>query len=355
MRHSLAFAAALASVFYPATAQTIKVAPFRAKDGLHLVISAADRSTLDQKKTHPFHLRAKVAPSLERDKDSGRTGEIEIWWKGPGVNRRELRSAVFHQVEIVDGGRVWQLDEGDYMPSWLDGLADAFLHPLPGAAFARHGIAPDLGKSMFGSVYLNWEKPVPMDMQPSKEVVAVTQGTGLLFYDFGVGWGALFKDYQEFHGRSVPRTVSSGSPEATAKVEVLEDLPPVAGNWFEVSQQTPSSPSLQFVEVGQTNLAKDVAGGAPPLNWPEIPNTGATAVIWTDLVLHREGHIREPFSTISDNPALNGFMHDYLSKLQFNPVLMDGQPVQVARDIVLHFNLGQPAKLDQLLPTNGPA
>lgn len=43
------------------------------------VKKAVERSTLDQPGTKAFHLRATVAPSFERDKESGRTGEVEIW------------------------------------------------------------------------------------------------------------------------------------------------------------------------------------------------------------------------------------------------------------------------------------
>lgn len=322
---------------------------------LKQVIAIADRSTLDEGKTHPFHLHATVAPSFERDKDSGRNGEIEIWWKAPGVYRRELRSAGFHLVEVVNGDKVWQRAEGDYLPYWLDCVADAFLHPLPASSLARMGTPPDKGKAMMGSVYLNWEKPLPMDMQPSKEDIAITQGTNLLFYDGGLGWGALFKDYSDFHGRMVPRTVASGSPEVTAKVDDLEDLRKVTDGWFEAPQTaTGGQAPLRFAAVGQTNLAKDVVGGPSALTWPDIPNTRMDGVIWTDLVLDRGGHIREPFSTISDNPALNGFMHDYLAKLQFKPVLLNGQPTQTVRHVVLHFVLGQPAELDRLLPRNSP-
>jgi hypothetical protein len=76
-----------------------------AQDGLSLVKDAAKKSTLDQPGTHPFHLRAVLAPSFPRDAGSGRSGEIEIWWQAPGVYRREIRSAGFHQVEIVNGGQ----------------------------------------------------------------------------------------------------------------------------------------------------------------------------------------------------------------------------------------------------------
>jgi hypothetical protein len=42
------------------------------------VKKVVERSTLDQPGTRPFHLKADLAPSLARDKDSGRTGEVEI-------------------------------------------------------------------------------------------------------------------------------------------------------------------------------------------------------------------------------------------------------------------------------------
>jgi len=327
---------------------------FSARQSLRQAIASADASTLDQKKTHPFHLHAVLAPSFERDKDSGRTGEIDLWWRAPGVYRRELRSPGFHLVEIVSGGQVWQRAEGDYLPFWLDTVSDAILHPLPPPSLARKGVVPDQGKAMMGSIYLNWEKPMPMDMQPSKQDVAIDQRTSLLFYDGGLGWGALFRDYQDFHGRMVPRIVAAGSPEVTAKVDVLEDLRAVADGWFDVSEATAAQAPLRFVTVGQTNLARDVVGGVPPVTWPDIPNTRTDGVIWTNLVLDREGRIREPFSTISDNPALNEFMHGYLAKLQFKPMLLNGQPVQSVRHVVLHFNLGKKAVLDRTLPTDGP-
>ena len=53
----------------------------RAEDPVNLVRKAVARSTLNQPGTKPFHLKADFEPSFERDKDSGRTGDIEIWWK----------------------------------------------------------------------------------------------------------------------------------------------------------------------------------------------------------------------------------------------------------------------------------
>src|SRR5579875_2647146 len=88
--------------------------PSRAEDPLTRVRKAVAESTLDQKGTHPFHLAASLAPSMERDSASGRTGTIEIWWRAPGEMRREIRTAGFHQVQIVSQGKTWEKDEGDY-------------------------------------------------------------------------------------------------------------------------------------------------------------------------------------------------------------------------------------------------
>jgi hypothetical protein len=316
-----------------------------AEDMLKLVNKAAKKSTLDQPGTHPFHLRATVAPSRQRDNSSNRTGEIEIWWKAPGQYRRELRAPGFHQVEIVNGDRVWQKNEGDYMPEWLDSIARTFLHPLPPESAAMHGVPPELSKTMFGSTYLNWEKPLPMDMQLSKQVVAITNATGLLFYDGGLGWGAEFKDYAGFHGLDVPRTVIHGS---TAKIVVMEDLPSVPAAWFDASAPDGDPHPIALITVETTDLSTDLSDPAPALVWPNPPNTRASGTIWTDLVIDREGHIREPFETISDNPSLNGFMHDYLAGLHFKPVIRDGQPVEVVRHVVLHFDLGKQAELKRL-------
>ena len=88
----------------------------KSKDDATIVRKAVERSTLNQRGTKPFHLKAVLAPSFERDRDSGRTGEVEIWWESPTRYRRELRSPEFHQIDIVDGTREWQKNEGDYFP-----------------------------------------------------------------------------------------------------------------------------------------------------------------------------------------------------------------------------------------------
>jgi hypothetical protein len=95
------------------------------------VKKAVERNTLDQPGMKPFHLKAILAPSFDRDKASARSGEVEIWWVGPDKWRREVRSPEFHQIEIVNGGKVWQKNDGDYFPEWLRETAVALVKPVP--------------------------------------------------------------------------------------------------------------------------------------------------------------------------------------------------------------------------------
>ena len=52
------------------------------------------------------------------------------------------------------------------------------------------GIAPDKVKAESMEVYLNWEKPLPMDMQPPKQSIDIWAGSGLLAGVYGFGWQA---------------------------------------------------------------------------------------------------------------------------------------------------------------------
>src|SRR5256885_6158293 len=49
------------------------------KEATDIIRRAAQRSTLNQPGTKPFHLHATVAPS-KPDDASHQSGEIEIWW-----------------------------------------------------------------------------------------------------------------------------------------------------------------------------------------------------------------------------------------------------------------------------------
>jgi hypothetical protein len=187
--------------------------PSRAEDLTGQVKKAVEKSTLDQPGTKPFHLKASYAPSRERDADSHRTGEVEIWWESPTRWRREVRSPEFHQIEIVDGSHRWEKNDGDYFPEWLSELAVALVRPVPlpmdvllervKTAEVRHMRLPakaGSGVSFTDQTNVNWDATgKPGDVQANGTgYLALLNGQ--LFYTGGPGWGGLYHDFKDFAG-----------------------------------------------------------------------------------------------------------------------------------------------------------
>jgi len=207
----------------------------RAEDMSKSVREAVEKSRLNQPGTKPFHLKAVLAPSFERDKESNRVGEVEIWWRSPEIWRREVRSPEFHQVQIVNGGKIWQKNEGEYFPEWLRNLAVELVDPVPPLDDVQQKTKHADVRSLMGQRHAQW-MTMGSDGTVSKGIgagIALNDADGLVFYGGDVGWGGMFHDYKDFHGRKVAMKVSAGSPEVTAKVVVLEDLASVAQGFFD--------------------------------------------------------------------------------------------------------------------------
>ena len=159
------------------------------------VTQSVTRSTLDQPGTKPFHLKATVAPSFERDKDSGRTGVLEIWWVSPTQWKREVRSPEFHQVEVVNGDRGWQKNDGDYFPEWLRETAVALIRPVPLLQVLEQVKAAEVRRIGL-MTNLSWTTTTGTAevRNISRSSIAWQTSTGLLLYASGFGWGGEFKD-----------------------------------------------------------------------------------------------------------------------------------------------------------------
>jgi hypothetical protein len=318
----------------------------RAEDLTARVKKAVERSTLDQPGTKPFHLKAELAPSRERDKDSGRTGEVEIWWAGPGKWRREVRSPEFHQIEIIDGAKDWQKNEGDYFPEWLRETAVALVKPVPDLGELLQRVKTADVKTLMGSTYISWVT-TGSDGTVSQGIgasFAITDSTGLEFYGGDVGWDGLFKDYQEFHGRMVARTVSNGSPEVTAKVSVLEDLKDTPQGFFDAGESG-SDPILQTKVVDELTVRKNLLP-VDALVWPPLENGPLKGASIADVVLDREGRVQEVGTAVANNPGVRDTFLKYVQTMRFKPYVVDGLPVQVVTTITMPFKTVRPAGVE---------
>jgi hypothetical protein len=249
------------------------------------VQAAVKRSCLAQKGTPPFHLKATLAPSYERDKESNRTGEIEIWWVSPEKWRREVRSPDFKQIQIVDGVRVWQKNEGGFFPEWLRNLAVEVIDPVPPLAHVLEQVRTADIRAVMDQTHAQWVN-MGSDGIVSKGIgagIALKQDTGLVLYGGEVGWDGVFTDYRDFHGLAVAHKVSAGSPEVTATVTVLEDLPAILpSNLFDAAMVGGDKIPLSTVVVDELSLRKNLLPSKPAV-WPALENGPLEGVVITKL------------------------------------------------------------------------
>jgi len=314
-----------------------------AKDGAGRVKKIVERSTLNQPGTKPFHLTAVIAPSRESDRGSNRTGEVEIWWASPTRWRREVRSPEFHQLVVVNGAQEWQKNEGDYFPEWLRETAVALVEPVPYLDQALKMVNLADVKTIFGNTYYAW-----MSMSTDGNVekgmgatIAVTDKTGLLFYGGDLGWGALFKDYKNFHGRIVAMTVTHGTPEVTARVTTLEELGDAPAGLFDAAASGGDLPLLQTVIVEEKVLRKSLLP-MDPFVWPPLKDGPQEGVMTTDIAVDRAGRVREIGTIVTDNNAMSEAARKIISKMEFTPYSLKGVPVQVVSRITVPFKATRP-------------
>ncbi len=312
------------------------------------VRKAVEKSTLDQPGTRPFHLKATFAPSLERDRDKNRMGEIEIWWMSPTKWRRELRSPEFHQTAIQDGDHHWEKNDTDYFPYWLDELYVAIMRPVP--------FPPDIlskrvrtaeVRHLMGQTNIDWEQTFAFDTEQAngKGGVALMDKTGLLLYTHGPGFGGLYHDFKDFHGRMIATTVAAGSIEVTAKLAALEDLGNIPDDFFRTDSPGGDAQSIDTMVLSDLDLRHNLIPG-PPLVWPAIKDGPLEGMVGADIVIDRSGNIREMNQPIAENPAVIDAAAAGFRGMHFRPFLRNGVPVQVTGHLNERFKAMRPSGME---------
>lgn len=313
-----------------------------AEDQAGRIKKAVQKSTLDQSGTKPFHLKAVLAPSSPRDKDSGRTGEIEIWWKSPTVWKREVRCPIFHQIEVENNGQIWQKNDGDYFPEWLRETAIELIEPIPRLQEVLDQIKGGEVRDILGMTHISWMIPSSDGTAQSwmGAGIALTDNSGLLSDGSGSDWDGSFRDFVNFHGRLVPRTVAVGSPEVTANVITLEDLQD-SPDLFDASAGGGDAQVLQTELLDEPTLRKNLLPMKDP-QWPPLKDGPLEGTVTTEVVVDRTGKVRDLGPLVSTNPGVTDTAQAQIESMRFQPFEQNGIPVQAVSRITLAFKTIRP-------------
>jgi hypothetical protein len=317
----------------------------RADNPLNTVRKAVERSTLNQPGTKPFHLKAVLAPSFERDRESNRTGE-EIWWRSPTQWKRQVRSLEFHQIAIVNGHQEWQKNDGDYFPEWLRETSVALIEPVPYLDQVLQQVKESDVRRLMGTTHFSWTM-MSTDGSVEKGMgagISVTDSSGLLQGGSGLAWSGYYTDYKSFHGRVVAHTVRVGSPEVTARITILEDLQDVPPGFFDATANGGDSSLLSTAIVEEKALRINLLSGEPV--WAPLKDGPLEGVVTTKIVVDRTGKVRELGTIVSDNPGLNETAGKTIGSMLFSPYLLNGVPVQVVSRITMPFKTVRPAGVE---------
>ena len=313
---------------------------------VNTVRKAVQRSTLNQPGTKPFHLKAVLSPSLERDRESNRTGEVEIWWASPTRWKREVRSPEFHQIAVVNGQSEWQNNEGDYFPEWLRETSVALIEPVPYLDQVLQQVKKSDVRRLMGATHYSWTM-MSTDGSVEKGMgagISVTDRTGLLQGGSGLAWSGYYTDYRSFHRRMVAHTVRVGSPEVTARITTLEDLQDVPPRFFDATANGGDSSLLRTVIVEEKALRINLLSGEPV--WAPLKDGPLEGVVSTKIVVDRTGKVRELGTIVSDNPGLSETAGKTIGSMLFSPYLLNGLPVQVVSRITMPFKTVRPGGME---------
>jgi hypothetical protein len=254
-----------------------------------------------------------------------------------------MRSPEFHSIEIVDGARDWRKNEGDYFPEWLRETAVELIKPVPPLDEVLEKVKTAEVRHLMGQTNIGWITATgTADVHNIlRSYVALRDSTGLLLYAGGFGWGGEFKDYANFHGRMIARTVNVGTPQVTAKVTVLEDIENSPPGFFNAEEKGGDPQPLRTVLVDEPSLRKNLLS-MQAVSWPPLQGGSLEGNVTTLIVVDREGKVREIRSVVSENSGVNETGKQAVAAMHFKPFVVDGVPVQVMSQFTLPFKTTRP-------------
>jgi hypothetical protein len=305
---------------------------------------ALQESSLTSPDSKPFHLRATIAETGEPGSDY--QAKIEEYWVSPSKWRRTIESPDFSQVLVVNGDAVYEKDDGDYLPHWLNEFLTALFDPLPMLKALNQSNAQIPNPHGPENSTTCADLPARVD----RWVICFEGSHGLLASVFTKGYAAEFKDYKKFAGKFVARRIVSDPEPGThleAHIAELSELTQPDEQMFAVQQSTPPAERLSTVRMDEETF-RSLVVGSTDIDWATVGEgltTGGCAVY---VSADRAGAVREAWPAGCDNAGLQDPLREAVKKWHLKPTISDGAPAQV--EALLGFTFHATKDIAKALP-----
>jgi TonB-like protein len=304
---------------------------------------AAERSQITLRGSHPFVLKAKVS-EVTNPSNANYQAEIEEYWVAPDKWRRVVKASGFSETITVNGTKTSdELTGGDYSPNWLRTIVEAIFDPgaeIKGLDLSLSKDNPVLGGSRVCRRF-NFMAGVPP--VSNKVFSSFCFDDGLIDSIAKPGYQVTYKNYKNFAGKHVARTISENIESGTVVEATIEDLTEL--NAPDDSMFVVQAPSalVQTIRADEPTL-RSLALNAPEIVWPAVRSGANSGTLSLYVCVDRTGHVREIYELNSSNPGLSDAARDQVMKWQFKPASTHGAPVQVEAILTFAFKASSASK-----------
>ena len=307
-------------------------------------LDRALKSSLLTYEGKPFHAVMEIGSA-----GTEYSGRVEVWWVDATKYKVMIASPTFSQEKVVNGAAVFEKNEGEYYPRWLENLVDGILDPIPVAKNFRGGSgAVMVGAELTNSCIQRDDKPGGITNQLTWGMVCFSEAEPHVGSVLTMNVSIHYRDWKGFGKKKIAReyetSVQAYQP-VMGRLSVLEELKKPEEAMFAVSAATPVEARIATSFVS-TLQEESMVEKTPAIEWPPVREGKTEGYMIVYARTDRTGQVRETSKRNSDQPGLEQFGMEQALRYKFKPLMVNGVAQQMEMPLVLHFR----SRLDDPLP-----
>ncbi|HEY6375614.1 MAG TPA: hypothetical protein VIX90_08830 [Edaphobacter sp.] len=292
----------------------------------------------------PFHAVMEIGAA-----GSEYSGRLEVWCVDQSKYRMVLTSPKFSQEKVVNGDKIFEKNDGDYYPRWLENFVLAVLDPVPMAKnFRGHGGAVMVGPQITNSCLRRDDRPGGITDQLTWGDICFAGSEPRLVSVLTTNTSIEFKDWKGFGKKQIARTYQTEVLDyqpVIGRLTKLEEIKQPDDSMFVVDTVTLVEQRIS-TEFVSTLKEESMVEKVPEIQWSSVREGKTEGYMIVYARTDRTGQVRETAKHNSDQPGLESFGMEQALQYKFKPLVIDGVARQMEMPLVLHFT----SHLDDPLP-----